>query len=273
MLLKKSIELGSVNGISYANWLVTFKNISLNVYCFAVDGVLIDTGSRSLKKQFQPFLLESDIDQVVITHIHEDHSGGASVIKEHRNVPIYIHEMSVKECETNPDYPLYRKVFWGKRKPFQAKPIGKSFSSRNSVWEVIETPGHAKDHLAFLNQQTGQLFSGDLFVQQKTKVILRDESIPTIIQSIKRLLTYNFEELYCSHAGFVKDGRGMLENKLEYLLELQHKVLTLYKEGNSVQQIQGQLFKRKYPITNLSFGEWDSIHIITSILKDIKQLI
>lgn len=273
MLLKKSIELGSINGIEYANGLVTFRNISLNVYCFAVDGVLIDTGSRSLKKELQPFLLESDIDQVVITHIHEDHSGGASVINKQRNLPIFIHEMSVRECETNPDYPLYRKIFWGKRKPFQAKPIGKSFSSRNSVWDVIETPGHAKDHLAFLNKQTGQLFSGDLFVNQKTKVILRDESIPTIIQSIKRLLTLNFDELYCSHAGFVKDGRVMLENKLEYLLELQYKIVALYKKGYSAKQIQDQLFKRKYPITKLSFGEWDSLHIITSVLKDTKLLI
>src|SRR5690625_2901796 len=52
-------------------------------------------------------------------------------------------------------------LFWGKRRPFQAKPIGQTFNSRNATWDVIETPGHTKDHLSFLNQETGQLFTED----------------------------------------------------------------------------------------------------------------
>ena len=60
----------------------------------------------------------------------------------------------------------------------------------HATWDVIETPGHAIDHLAFLNRETGQLFTGDLYCQEMTKVILREESIPTIIESLKRVLTF-----------------------------------------------------------------------------------
>ncbi|MDN4493806.1 MBL fold metallo-hydrolase [Ureibacillus aquaedulcis] len=271
MLLKKYIDFGSHHNVHYANGKVTLGKISLNVYCFMVDGVLIDTGSRSLSKQFEPFLLEADIDQVVLTHIHEDHTGCASILEQQRNVPIYIHEMSVQDCEKNPDYPLYRKVFWGKRMPFRANAIDSSFSSRSADWEVIKTPGHAKDHLAFLNKETGQLFTGDLYVQTKTKVVLREESIPTIIRSIEHLLTYDFNEMYCSHAGFVKDGRKSLENKKDYLSDIQQQVKSRYQEGLSPEQIHDSLFKRKYPITKLSRGEWDSLHIVTSIIDEMKQ--
>lgn len=270
MLLKKSIDYGSYQNITYANGVVTLGKVSLNVYCYMIDGVLIDTGSRSLSKHFEPFFLGTDIDKVVLTHIHEDHSGGASFLSQKRNLPIYIHEMSLQECSKNPDYPLYRKVFWGKRRPFKANAIGDSFSSRTADWDVIKTPGHAKDHLAFLNKETGQLFSGDLYVQTKTKVVLREESVPTIIRSIEQLLTYEFDEMYCSHAGFIKDGRKSLEDKRDYLLDIQQKVIEQSLEGLSPEQIHDTLFKRKYPITKLSGGEWDSMHIVTSILEEIK---
>ncbi len=271
MLLKRSIDFGSHHNVSYANGKVSLGKVSLNVYCFILDGVLIDTGSKSLSKYFEPFLLGADIDQVILTHIHEDHTGCASLIQKKRDLPIYIHEMSVEECEQNPDYPLYRKVFWGKRKPFRPKAIGSTFKSRNAEWDVIETPGHAKDHLAFLNKETGQLFSGDLYVQTKTKIILREESIPTIIRSIEHLLTYDFDEMYCSHAGYLKDGRKNLESKRDYLVNLQQQVLELYQEGIPPQQIHAHLFKRKYPIIKVSNGEWDSMHIVTSIIDEIKQ--
>lgn len=272
MFLKKSIQMDRIKNVSFANGTVSLKDISLNVYCYVVDGVLIDTGSRSLLKELRTFLMEADIDQVVITHLHEDHSGCASVIEQERNVPIYIHEMSLEDCKKNPRYPLYRQIFWGKRKPFSAKPLNETFTSRNATWDVIETPGHARDHNAFLNRQTGQLFSGDLFIQQKTKVVLREESVPTIIESLERILTYDFSEMFCSHAGLVRNGRELLENKKQYLQEIQYKVLSLHQEGHTPESINSMIFKKKYPISKLSFGEWDSIHMVTSIINNQNKL-
>ncbi|WP_097074416.1 MBL fold metallo-hydrolase [Ureibacillus xyleni] len=268
-MIKRSIEFGNVNGVTFANGKVSLNKVSMNVYCFVVDGLLIDTGPRSLAKQLTPFLLESDYEQVIITHHHEDHTGCASIIEQHRSIPIFINKMSVEECEKHAHYPLYRKLFWGKRKPFHAVSLDSTVTSRTGTWDVIETPGHAEDHVVLLNRSSGQLFTGDLFVQPKTKLILRNESIPTIIRSIEKVLTYDFDEMYCCHAGFVSNGRKMLERKREYLLDLQHQVLRLFSDGQNPQQIHDELFKRKYPITKLSFGEWDSMHMVTSILSEM----
>ena len=62
--------------------------------------------------------------------------------------------------------------------------------------------------------QTGQLFTGDLYCQEKTKVALREENIPTIIDSLTKVLTYEFGEVFCSHAGHLVDGRAALRRKL-----------------------------------------------------------
>ncbi|WP_153722876.1 hypothetical protein [Sporosarcina cascadiensis] len=113
---------------------------------------------------------------------------------------------------------------------------------------------------------TGQLFSGDLYVNPKTKLVLREEHIPDIIRSIETVLSHDYEEMFCCHAGYVKDGRKAMEKKLEYLTGLGQKVLDLHGEGCDDREIQNHLFPKKYPITKFSFGEWDSIHMIRSIL-------
>lgn len=272
MVLKKKSFINEIENVRFMNGFVSLSSVNLNVYCYEIDGVLIDTGSQSLLKEFTPFFAQADVDQVVITHFHEDHTGGASYLQTEYELPIYMNKMTIKECSEKATYPLYRQLFWGKRQPFHAQPIGETFTSRNAAWDVIHTPGHAKDHLSFLNRETGQLFSGDLYVHPQTKVVLREESIPTIIESIERILTYDFGALFCCHAGYVKDGRQAFTTKLHYLKELQENVLSLQKQGYNEKEIQAQLFKKKYPITFFSFGEWDSIHIVKSILKESSSL-
>lgn len=267
MLFIKKTILGEESKVRFINGLVSFQNVKLNAYCFEVDGILIDTGAHSLLAEFKLFFEKADLDYVIITHSHEDHTGGASFLQQEYGLPVYMNEMTIAECGEKAEYPLYRKLFWGRRRPFGATPIGKTFSSRRATWEVIETPGHAKDHLSFLNRETGQLFSGDLFVHPKTKVVLRDEHIPTIIDSIERVLTYDFGEMFCCHAGYIKEGRKVLKSKLDYLRELEGKILSLQQQGYNVKEIQKMIFQKKYPITLFSAGEWDSIHIIKSILN------
>lgn len=272
MLLQKNSIQDECSNVRFVNGAVRLGSVKLNVYCFETDGVLIDTGSQSLMNEFKAFFAQADVDQVVVTHAHEDHTGNAHYLQSEYGLPIFMNEMAIEECAEKADYPLYRQLFWGRRRPFEARPIGESFESRSAEWTVIETPGHAKDHLSFLNNATGQLFSGDLYVHPKTKVILRDESIPTIINSLEQALTYDFEELFCCHAGYVKDGRNALEKKLAYLQELRENTLALRKKGYEVREIHARLFPKKYPITYFSFGEWNSIHIINSIVNEGNEL-
>lgn len=268
MLLKKSAIVDKIGDVRFMNGYVAFGRVKLNVYCFETDGVLIDTGSRTLLPQFKEFFAAMDVDQVVITHHHEDHTGGAAHIQKQYNLPIYMNKLTVSQGREKANYPLYRQLFWGRRQPFEATAIANTFTSRSAVLQVIETPGHAADHVAYLNEQTGQLFSGDLYVTPKTRVVLREESMPEIMRSIEKVLTYDFDEMFCCHAGYVKNGRQALMNKWTYLQELEDKILALHKQGYSEAQIQATVFKKKYPITLFSMGEWDSIHIIHSFLAE-----
>lgn len=272
MLFKKQFEQYQVGDVHLGNGTIQFQSIKLNVFSYAVDGVLIDTGAQSLLQHFKSYFESVDVEQVVITHYHEDHTGGAKYMQNTYGYPVYMNKTKIDYCNKRADYPLYRKLFWGNRAAFKALPLGKTFKSRHALWDVINTPGHAIDHLAFLNRETGQLFTGDLYVTPKTKVILREEDVPTIINSLQEVLQYDFNEVFCCHAGYIKNGRKALMNKLEYLLALEYKVQKLHKEGNSKTEIQAKLFKKKYPITRVSLGEWDSKHIISTILSNGKVI-
>lgn len=265
-MAKHRYKMGQVNDVKFINGSVSLSKVNLNVYAFQTDDILIDTGAEKLIDGFMPFFKSEPLEKVIITHAHEDHTGGAHYLEKELGLPIYMHERFIAREQEKAKYPTYRKLFWGKRKPFTAHPMPSTFTSKNGKWRSIYTPGHATDHYAYLNESTGQLFSGDLFVHPHTKLILRDESTPVMIQSLKKILTYDFEEMFCCHAGHIKNGKKAFQKKLDYLEEFEGKVLDLYQKGDDVKVINKKLFPKKYPIQYFSFGEWGTKHMITSIL-------
>ncbi|WP_108669242.1 hypothetical protein [Peribacillus acanthi] len=95
-----------------------------------------------------------------------------------------------------------------------------------------------------------------------------DIHLPSIIQSLERVLTYDFQDVFCSHAGLVKDGHAALERKRDYLLTIEQNVLSLHNEEDTAEEICNKLFPKKYPIIKLPSGEWDILHIVTSIINE-----
>ena len=241
------------------------------VYSFLVDGMLIDTGPQCLETDLIPFYENLSFELVALTHSHEDHSGLAPWIQEYKNVPIFVHPKGISICAKPCPYPKYRQITWGVRSKFSALPLRDVIQSRSQEWKVIYTPGHADDHVALLDEVRGRLFSGDLFVSTKTKVIMDSESIPIIIESIRRLLTYDFQSLFCCHAGYIQNGKSMIKQKLDYLENLSGEVANLYNEGRSIEEIDQKIFPKKYPIVAFSEGQWDSRHIISSIVSGISN--
>lgn len=268
MLFKRFANHSEQGDVKLCESINSISQVKLNVYSFYQDGILIDCGAHALRNYFMPFFESLQIDRAVITHAHEDHDGCAKYLDQ-KGIPIYVNEMSIEKSKRKADYPMYRKFFWGVRPAYNALPHEETFQSNKYNWRVIPTPGHAADHVALLNESTGQLYSGDLYVTPRTKLILQEESIPQIIESIQTVLQLDFEEMFCCHAGYVKEGKHAFKMKLDYLLDLTDKVQSLAKEGRSVDEIHHDLFPRKYQLIKVSGGEWHSKNIVTSILSQM----
>lgn len=265
------LDIQEINGVVCAKGSTASSRGSMDIHVFLVDGLLIDTGPQTILEKFIPFFEESDFDQVILTHHHEDHTGGARWIQDHRKVPIYIHPLAVDLCAKDGEYPLYRRMVWGGREAFDANPLPEIFQSRTANWEAIHTPDHAFDHVALLNRHTGMLFSGDLFVTPRPKIMLSFESVPVIMESIRRVLNYDFAEMFCCHAGYVPNGKELLRKKLDYMENKSGQIIDLYKQGMSNKEIQEKLMPGTYPIIQISNHEWDTMHFITSVLHHYKN--
>lgn len=267
MQLQTSGETNTIAQVHFAKGTIGNEKIRLSVHSFISDGVLIDTGSSSLRSVFEPFFNTHTFNQIALTHYHEDHTGNAALAQKKTNAPTYIHPMSAHLTSEKPRIPIYRKMLWGEVEAFQSTPYDTSFQSKNDQWRVIHTPGHTKDHVALLNESKGQLFTGDLYVAPKVKLVLIDENVLDTLDSLKKIQQYDYDDIFCCHAGYVKNPRKMIQYKIDFLEELQGKVLQLAQKGMNVYDITNTLFPTSYPIVEASNTEWASLHIVRAFLN------
>lgn len=253
--------------VTCAGGTVKLFGARLDIYIYVVDGLLVDTGPSRFATDYIDFFRTRSIEQVALTHFHEDHSGNAPWLDK-QGVPIYINPASVQLCLKEARLPLYRRYFWGKRGPFKAQPLGNTLHTPNKRWQVLEVPGHSFDHIALYDAEEGAMYTGDLFVTPKTKIIMRTENIHQIIRSLQLLLQYDFSTVYCGHAGVVENGRELVARKIQHLEELKEEVLELHRRGMNIRAINKKIYPKTAPLTYLSGKEWASEHIIRSIIKD-----
>lgn len=240
----------------------------LRVQLYYVDGLLIDTGPRRLARGFHEFMSAlPPVAQVALTHLHEDHCGMASVPAQ-AGVPVYCHPDFVQTTTKRASLPLYRRAFWRPPAPFSSRPMSSRIETDKYALDVIPTPGHAVDHVVLHERGQGWLFSGDLFLGTRVLTIMRDESLPTLMESIRRVLELDFDTLFCGHAGPVVDGKAALRTKLQNMLELQVRISTLARQGCDVREVTRRLFPKFQMMTLLSFGEYSPLNVVRSLWPD-----
>ena len=247
---------------------VQMMGSTLNVYSYLVDGMLVDSGPHRMKKEISEFCTQNQPDKIVHTHFHEDHTGNTAYLMNKLHFPAYIHSASLGICRKKGDIPLYRLAFWGNREGFQAEALPDFIENNHSRFEVIHTPGHTLDHVVFLDREEGRLFSGDLFVHHKTRVVRRKENIPLLMESLRKLLKENFDTVYCAHAGVLEHGYRLVKQKLTYLEELQDQIVTMSDNGLETKVITRKLFPQTPTITYFSFGQFSSYNLVRSLIED-----
>src|SRR5690625_1470005 len=240
------VQLKQLEDIQQAELKVSMGRQTIFVSVFLLDQLLIDTGPVRKKKQLISLFKQWEMEQAIITHHHEDHCGLGRWLQDHKQIPIYMHEKGIELCKKTEHLPFYRRVFWGRRDPFIATPIKDVFHTENYEWDVIHSPGHADDHIALYNREKGWMFGGDLYVYPKPRSMYAFESLPVMIDSLQKILNYDFKTYICSHAGVLKGGRNKLTEKLNYLLHAQEEVLKLYNKGLSAKEIRKQLFPHRH---------------------------
>ncbi|SPD72343.1 Zn-dependent hydrolase, glyoxylase [uncultured Desulfobacterium sp.] len=238
---------------------------SLSVFTFFVDGLLLDTGPRSFEQDSAKFFKNHPIAQVALSHVHEDHCGMASWLQKNMGVPIYLHKGAIEEASKRADLPHYRLKIWGEREAFSAISMPDEIITPRHRFEAIDTPGHCAAHMVFYEGEKGWLFTGDTFIGIRQQVAFREEDLSQTINTLNNLLTLDFDTMFCAHSGVLNDGRRLLEQKLNFLTELQEKIWDMEDQGLTIREIDRILFPVSHPISDYSEGEGTSYHMIKTL--------
>ncbi len=241
----------------------------MNVFFYLVDRILVDTGQSNMRKYFIRLVEERDIEAVLLTHHHEDHSGNARVVKEMKKVPVYGHPLTAEKLKAPYKILPYQSYTWGKTEPVDVEPLPDIINSKRFSFISIHTPGHCKDHTVFLEQENGWLFAGDFFLGPRIKYFRADESIKETIESLEKVLSYDFDTIFCGLNPQQNKGKMMLQKKLEYLKDFYGRVDSLVKKGHSENEILKQTGKEEHLIRFFTFGNVGRIQMVRSAIRGI----
>lgn len=141
---------------------------------------LVDPGPTSCLATLTRELLErglqfSDVQALLLTHIHLDHAGATgTIVREHPHIRVYVHERGATHM-ADPGRLLEsaRRLYaenmdrlWGEfaavpRENLVALAGGEQIEAGGRRFEVAYTPGHASHHVSYFDRSSGVAFVGD----------------------------------------------------------------------------------------------------------------
>ena len=236
-------------------------------YLYFFDGILIDTGPRIRKKLLVPLFKELAIEKVYLTHHHDDHMGMAWWLAKHLELDIYANEKTVPYINKRTQIPFPFK--WGSNLsgvfPVNIYPVELKHNNYNFI--PIYTPGHTDDHVALYEPKKKWLFTGDLYITTSPKVAHATESITQYIQSLEKILVYDFDVIFCAHEGPIENAKAKIIDKITYLKRTQKAVIEFHQAGLSENEIVKIMFPRRVTLESMTFGAFSRKKFIKACLK------
>jgi glyoxylase-like metal-dependent hydrolase (beta-lactamase superfamily II) len=206
--------------------------------------VLVETGSQTSVPHLLAALDElgvapGELAGVAVTHIHLDHAGGVGdVAAAFPQATVYVHERGARHLVdptklVNSAALVYGDLLdslYGRLTPTEAARVqvledgDEVVVSSNRTLTTVDSPGHAKHHLALHDSDSGLLFAGDAVGVRLPDVgVLRpatpppDFDLDQAITSLRRFADRRPAGIALAHFGLVPDPGEILDEAQETL--------------------------------------------------------
>ena len=169
---------------------------------------------------------------VLVTHVHPDHATGAPAIGAR--------------------WPAARFAKWRWRDrdrtvavAWAALDDGQRIETSAGPLEVVHTPGHSPDHVAFWHGASRTVFTGDLLVLGSTVVIPASHggSLADYLASLSRVAALQPARALPAHGPVIEDPLALIDHYVVHRRQREHHVLEALAAGaDTVEAITARVY-------------------------------
>ena len=238
-------------------WTRRSRAFGYDASAFLVRGVLVDTGFRHVQRELVSVARGNCPRGVIVTHHHEDHSGNAPALAL-AGIPLWMSAYTEAKLRERPRVKLYRHVIWGRPRKLRA-----GFASFDPApLQVIPTPGHAPDHHVVFDPETRTLFSADLFLGVKVRIMGRHEDPYEILRSLEKAIALQPSRMFDAHRGLVENPVPLLEAKRNWLQDTTGEIERALDAGRAERAILKELLGGEELSGYVTEGEYSRRNLI-----------
>jgi glyoxylase-like metal-dependent hydrolase (beta-lactamase superfamily II) len=200
---------------------------------YEVDGVIVDPGPSTCLDALLAGL-SGEPRALLLTHIHLDHAGAAgSLVRRFPDLCVYVHEVGAPHLidpaklleSAGRLYGDDMERLWGEVLPVPADNVVELHGDESvEGFRVAYTPGHANHHVAYLHEDSGDAYVGDVAGVRIPPHELTiaptpppDIDIEAWERSLAAVATWRPRRLCLTHFGFVDEALEQLERVRETL--------------------------------------------------------
>ena len=164
---------------------------------------------------------------ILVTHGHPDHAPGAAQLAEETGAPV----MALRPEQGQ-----------GSLRDDQVIDVG------GAQLRCIRTPGHTADHVAFYEEETEALFTGDAVLGRGTTVINPPEGdLAAYLRSLTRMQDLVPRTIFPGHGPTVFDAPAKLEEYVAHRAMRERQVLEAIKDGRRSIEDMVPVIYAEYP--------------------------
>ena len=189
---------------------------------------------------------------ILLTHHHVDHVGAVNAVSRRYRLPIRAHAETYSRVDG--DYIKGEPLADGDRLELGIAPDG----SGDWHLKVVYTPGHAVDHLCFIDSRYHAAIAGDMLSTVSTIIIDPPEGhMRTYLDSLNKLLEMPVKALYPAHGLPHRDGHSLIRHFLKHRQKREDAIKSVLTDApRSIDQLLPDVYadvsEDVYPIASRS---------------------